>query len=255
VPQGQQPYPHDPEQARQLLAEARWPAGRALRLAAPADLEGVARLLADSFTSSLRVEVDLTVIPPDQLLAAQHALVEKVLPLPFDVLVHAWFDLAADAPPAVLHREFFHATGAFRAGPPIAEFQELLGRFAAATDPGCWGSSPPTSTGSFTTRRCVSSSARRRRCMRSTGTSPSMAMPPPSSWPRPRRHRSTGRDARHFTPRDGVASWMRCCFRRALRDRHRLRRRHGGDGIERELLRHGAEGTRPLRPTALRGAR
>jgi ABC-type transport system substrate-binding protein len=139
VPAGQRPYAHDPEQARQLLVEARWPAGRALRLAAPADLEGVARLLADSFTSSLGVEVDLTVIPPDQLLAAQHALVEKVLPLPFDVLVHAWFDLAADAPPAVLHREFFHATGAFRAGPPIAEFQELLGRFAVATDPGVLG--------------------------------------------------------------------------------------------------------------------
>jgi peptide/nickel transport system substrate-binding protein len=66
-------------------------------------------------------------------------LVEKVLPLPFDVLVHAWFDLAADAPPAVLHREFFHATGAFRAGPPIAEFQELIGRFAVATDPGTLG--------------------------------------------------------------------------------------------------------------------
>jgi len=136
APPGQQPYPHDPEQARQLLAEARWPAGRALRLAAPADLEGVARLLADSFTSSLRVEVDLTVIPPERLLGAQHALVEKVLPLPFDVLVHAWLDLAADAPPAVLHREFFHSNGAFRAGPPIAEFEELLGRFAVATDPG-----------------------------------------------------------------------------------------------------------------------
>jgi peptide/nickel transport system substrate-binding protein len=85
------------------------------------------------------VEVDLTVIPPEQLLAAQHALVEKVLPLPFDVLVHAWFDLAADAPPAVLHREFFHSTGAFRAGPPIAEFEELIGRFAVATDPGTLG--------------------------------------------------------------------------------------------------------------------
>jgi hypothetical protein len=29
------------------------------------------------------------------------------------VLVHAWLDLAADAPPAVLHREFFHATARF----------------------------------------------------------------------------------------------------------------------------------------------
>jgi peptide/nickel transport system substrate-binding protein len=135
VPKGQQPYPYDADQARQLLAEARWPAGRALRLAAPAELEGVARSLADGYTRSLGVEVDLMIIPPDQLLAAQHALIEKVLPLPFDVLVHAWFDLSADAPPAVLHREFFHSTGAFRTGPPIAELEQLLARFAVTTDP------------------------------------------------------------------------------------------------------------------------
>jgi ABC-type transport system substrate-binding protein len=135
VPKGQQPYPYDPDEARELLAEARWPAGRALRLAAPADLEGVARLLAEAYTRSLGVEVDLSIIPPEQLLGAQHILVEKVLPLPFDVLVHAWFDLSADAPPAVLHREFFHSTGAFRAGPPIAELDQLLERFAATTDP------------------------------------------------------------------------------------------------------------------------
>jgi peptide/nickel transport system substrate-binding protein len=135
VPRGQRPYPHDADQARQLLAEARWPAGRALRLAVPADLEGVARLLAGDFTASLGIDVDLMVIPPERLLAAQHALVEKVLPLPFDVLVHAWFDLSADAPPAVLHREFFHSSGAFRAGPPIAELEQLLAGFAVTTDP------------------------------------------------------------------------------------------------------------------------
>jgi ABC-type transport system substrate-binding protein len=140
VPKGQQPYPHDADGTRQLLAEARWPAGRALRLAAPADLEGVARLLSQDFRASLGVDVDLTVIPPERLLAAQHALVEKVLPLPFDVLVHAWFDLSADAPPAVLHREFFHSTGAFRTGPPIAELEQLLARFATATDPVALGS-------------------------------------------------------------------------------------------------------------------
>jgi ABC-type transport system substrate-binding protein len=139
VPEGQRPYPYDPELAGELLAAARWPAGRPLRLAAPADLQGVARLLADSYRRSLKVEVELSVIPPEQLLAAQHALVEKVLPLPFDVLVHAWFDLSADAPPAVLHREFFHSTGAFRAGPPVAELEELLGRFAVTTDPDVLG--------------------------------------------------------------------------------------------------------------------
>jgi peptide/nickel transport system substrate-binding protein len=134
VPTGQRPYQHDPDQARDLLAEAEWPSGRELRLAAPAGLEAVARRLSEDFTASLGVEVDLTLIPDDQLLAAQHALVEKVLPLPFDVLVHAWLDLSADAPPAFMHSQFFHTTGAFRAGPSIPEFDDLLARFAAATD-------------------------------------------------------------------------------------------------------------------------
>jgi peptide/nickel transport system substrate-binding protein len=98
------------------------------------ELEAVARRLAEDFTASLGVEVDLTLIPADQLLAAQHALVEKVLPLQFDVLVHAWLDLSSDAPPAFMHSQFFSGTGAFRAGPPIPEFDELLGRFAFATD-------------------------------------------------------------------------------------------------------------------------
>ncbi len=30
---------------------------------------------------------------------------------------------------------FFHSTGAFRAGPPIAELEQLLARFAVTTDP------------------------------------------------------------------------------------------------------------------------
>src|ERR671939_597708 len=50
------------------------------------------------------------------------------VPLPFDVLIHAWFDLTSDAPPAVLHREYYHSGGAFRVGPPIPEFEELIGR-------------------------------------------------------------------------------------------------------------------------------
>ena len=134
LPPGQRPYQHDPDQARDLLATAGWPAGRELRLVAPADLQGAANRLAEDFTASLGVEVDLTLIPADQLLAAQHTLVEKVLPIPFDVLVHAWIDLSSDAPPAFMHSQFFSSTGAFRAGPPTPEFDELLGRFAAATD-------------------------------------------------------------------------------------------------------------------------
>jgi peptide/nickel transport system substrate-binding protein len=134
VPEGQQPYWYDPEGARELLRDAGWRRGRELRLAALPDMEGVARLLADQYRNALGVEVGLTIIPQDGVLAAQHALVEKTLPLPFDLLVFPWFDLLADAPPAVLHREFYHSTGAFRTGPPVPEFEDLMGRFATAID-------------------------------------------------------------------------------------------------------------------------
>jgi hypothetical protein len=134
---GQRPYQHDPDQARDLLTTAGWPAGRELRLAASADLEAVARRLAEDFTASLGVEVDLSLIPADQLLAAQHALVEKVLPLDFDVLVHAWIDLSSDAPPAFMHSQFFPARA--RSGPAP--------RSRSSTN--CWGGSPsPPTSGS-----------------------------------------------------------------------------------------------------------
>jgi peptide/nickel transport system substrate-binding protein len=133
-PEGLEPYPHDPEEARRLFDEAGWPEGRALQLACDASTEPAARLVAEDYEQALGVSVEVTVIPDEELLAAQHALVEKVLPLPFDVLIHAWFDLTADAPPAVLHREFYHSGGAFRAGPPIPEFEDLMARFVAEID-------------------------------------------------------------------------------------------------------------------------
>ncbi len=140
VPAGQQPYQHDPDQARDLLTTAGWPAGRELRLAAPADLEAVARRLAEDFTASLGVEVDLTLIPADQLLAAQHALVEKVLPLPFDVLVHAWIDLSSDAPPAL------RAPGALRGQPP-RRLRRLCRHLRAGGDRGRTAALVPPLTG------------------------------------------------------------------------------------------------------------
>jgi peptide/nickel transport system substrate-binding protein len=133
-PANLRPYPHDPEGAKQLLTEAGWPEGRALRMACDEAMAGVARLVAADLERALGIGVDLMVIPNERLLAAQHALVEKVLPLPFDVLIHAWFDLTSDAPPAVMHREFYHSGGAFRAGPPIPEFDDLIGRFIVETD-------------------------------------------------------------------------------------------------------------------------
>jgi peptide/nickel transport system substrate-binding protein len=116
------------------MGEAGWPDGRNLQLAATTDVEPVANALAEDFRDSLGIGVDVTIIPDEELLAAQHALVEKVMPLPFDVLVHPWIDLSSDAPPAFIHGAYFASDGPFRAGPPIPEFEDLMGRFAAEID-------------------------------------------------------------------------------------------------------------------------
>jgi hypothetical protein len=86
-------------------------------LAATTDVEPVANMLAEDFRGSLGLEVEVTIIPDEDLLHAQHRLVEKVLELPFDVLVHPWIDLNAYAPPAFIHGAYFAADGPFRAGP------------------------------------------------------------------------------------------------------------------------------------------
>ena len=134
VPEGQRPYPYDPNGAREMLRDAGWPSSRELRLATLPDTEAVGQILVEQYQKSLGVEVALTVVPQREVLAAQHLLVEKSLPLPFDLLVFPWFDLLADAPPAVLHREFYHSTGAFRTGPPIPEFEDLMGKFTTSID-------------------------------------------------------------------------------------------------------------------------
>ena len=127
APDGLEPYPHDPDEAKRLLSETGWPEGRALKLAATSDVTAVAERLSGDFRDSLGIEVETINIPDEDLIAAQKTLAEKNLPLPFDILVHAWFDLAAGYPPAVIHREYFHTLGAFRAGPPVPEFEELIG--------------------------------------------------------------------------------------------------------------------------------
>src|SRR5918998_56472 len=96
---GHEPYPRDPAEARRLMGEAGWPDGRNLQRAATSNVEPVADALAEDLRDSLGIGVDVTIIPDEELLAAQHTLVEKVMPLPFDVLVHPWIDLSSDAPP------------------------------------------------------------------------------------------------------------------------------------------------------------
>ena len=129
-----EPYAHDPGEAQRLLKEAGWPEGRPLRLATTSDTEGIARVLEGNLGESLGIGVEVIVVPDEDLLAAQHALVEKVMPLPFDLLLHAWIDLSADAPPAFMHYYLYGDGGAFRTGPPVPEFDELMGRFVKETD-------------------------------------------------------------------------------------------------------------------------
>lgn len=131
---GLEPYAHDPDAAKKLLAEAGWPEGRDLKLATTTATEAFAGMVAEQMRESLGMGVDVIVVPDEDLLAAQHALVEKVMPLPFDVLLHAWFDLSADAPPAFMHGFLYGEGGAFRTGPPVAEFDGLLERFAREID-------------------------------------------------------------------------------------------------------------------------
>jgi peptide/nickel transport system substrate-binding protein len=129
-----EPYPHEAREAKRLLDEAGYPADRPLVLASPPDLEGLAHLLAGDYRDALGVEVQELVVPAEGLLAAQHALIEKVLPLPFDVLVFAWFDLTSDAPAAFLHSWLYHSLGAFRCGPPVEEFERLMAQYVRQTD-------------------------------------------------------------------------------------------------------------------------
>ena len=134
-----EPYPHDLEEARRLLAEAGWPEGRSLRLATFPDTEPIADMLAEDLREGLGIGVDVTVIPAEEALATQHKLVEKVLPLPFDILLFAWIDLTSDAPAAFMHGELYGGTGPFRMGPPVEKFEELMGRFAVEVDSGRQG--------------------------------------------------------------------------------------------------------------------
>ncbi len=136
LPEGLEPYAHDPGEAKRLLQEAGWPEGRPLKVAAATSYEGIAKLLVEDFKASLGIEVTLTIVPPEDAKKREREIIEKVIVPEFDVLVYAWFDLTSDAPPAVMHREFFHSTGAFRVGPVDETIETLFGEFVAQIAPG-----------------------------------------------------------------------------------------------------------------------
>ncbi|MBV9049810.1 MAG: ABC transporter substrate-binding protein [Solirubrobacterales bacterium] len=129
-----EPRKRDPERARALLSEAAWPDGRGLVMATPASLAGIAEAVADDLRQA-GLDVEVIDVPDEGLIAGTRMLIEKKLVPPWDVLLHAWFDLSSDLPPAVLHREFFGRDGAFRAGPPIPEFDRMFAGLLTRIDP------------------------------------------------------------------------------------------------------------------------
>ena len=133
-PAGAQPYRLDPGAAREAFAAANWPSRRPLRIATPGPFAAIAHQLAASIRSTLDLMVEVLVVPDDQLIGGARAMAEKKLELPWDVLLHAWFDLSSEAPPAAVHREFFGLDGAFRAGPPLPEFDALFDEMKVQLD-------------------------------------------------------------------------------------------------------------------------
>lgn len=133
-PAGAVAYPHDPDEARRLFELGGWPRGRPVRVATPEAFAGIAQLVAGDLRRALDVAVEVIRVPDEVALAGSRALVEKKLDQPWDLLVHAWFDLSSEAPPAAVHREYFGRDGAFRVGPQDAGFDELFARMAVELD-------------------------------------------------------------------------------------------------------------------------
>jgi len=130
LPGDAKPYPHDPDQAKRLMDEVGWPQGRPLRIAAPEPFIGLAGMVAADVEAALGIATAVTTISNPEMRAA----IEKKLPPAWDVLLHGWFDLSSEAPPAAVHREFFGADGAFRVGPELPEFDQLYAKMTVQLD-------------------------------------------------------------------------------------------------------------------------
>ena len=135
------PYPHDPERAAELWRRACREAGgeaggdgsRPLRIAAPDDLERVARGLAADLREVLGVDASVTVYRGEEKTEARRRLAEKALPREWDILLWEQVTQTADVPPHELHRAFVGASGEYRAGPEIPEFEALYARLVRQT--------------------------------------------------------------------------------------------------------------------------
>ncbi|MDP9371328.1 MAG: hypothetical protein M3Q65_02495, partial [Chloroflexota bacterium] len=166
---------------------------RPLRLAAAGKLERVAHRVAADLRAALGVAVEVAIYRGEELLEARRRLAERATPREWDIMLLEQTAQTADAPTLELHRAFVGATGEYRAGPVVPAFEALWADLVGQTSRVRQSGRRTASTGSSATRRWRSSSARRRRSTRSTGTSPSARTARRSILPRPAWAPNTGR--------------------------------------------------------------
>lgn len=133
-----EPYSHDADRAAELWSEALGEAGggeRPLRVAALGGFEGVADAVAADLKDALGVEVEVIVYGGEQESPVRRRLAEKKLSQNWDVLILGHGAQFAESVVPELHRAFVGATGEFRAGPAVPEFESLFVELAAKTDP------------------------------------------------------------------------------------------------------------------------
>ena len=137
-----QPYRHDAGLAATFWREARRAAGdgkdptrsRPLRIAALGEgLEPVARRVAGDLREALGIDAEVIVYRGEEELEARRRLAQKDELFEWDVLLLKQVTQTADAPPLELHRAFVGATGEYRAGPVVPEFEKLYEDFVGRT--------------------------------------------------------------------------------------------------------------------------
>lgn len=124
------PYRHDPDRAAKLWHEAGGTTGRSLRVAALGQCEQVSRQVVADVERSLGIRAELiAVYDGEGELRVRRVLAEKKAQ-DWDVLILEHGAQAADGPPLELHRAFVGASGEFRAGPVLVEFEGLYEQLA-----------------------------------------------------------------------------------------------------------------------------
>jgi len=127
------PSPQLPRRAARLWQEAGGTGCRTLRLAALGRCEHGAREAVACFAEAgIPAEVVATFGGEEELRIRRELAQKEAVP-GWDVLILEHGAQAADGPPLELHRAFVGATGEFRAGPVIPEFETMYDRLAQTT--------------------------------------------------------------------------------------------------------------------------